>query len=200
MFNQFCRSFAGSTLADIKVSLLIVDVELLAPNDQNLQYWCFQCYSTFGWEWDTGRLDRKWKVWGQCFSSWIMEKWPLGMMICERTTETALRRYPSSSHLMMSMFCFDATVSIYWNPCSLNILWNYCSASPSDNIIFMQNIYLPPLVWKNIRQPLISKEYLIFFEMRGRWQMFCIKLMLSEGDALQSIHKKLLCVSRLPLW
>jgi hypothetical protein len=31
MFNQFCRSFAGSTLADIKISLLIVDVELLAP-------------------------------------------------------------------------------------------------------------------------------------------------------------------------
>jgi hypothetical protein len=62
------------------------------------------------------------------------------MMICERTTETALRRYPSSSHLMMSMFCFDAAVSIYWNPCSLNILWNYCSASPSDNIIFMQNM------------------------------------------------------------
>ncbi len=31
MFSQFCRSFAGSTLADIKVSLLIVDVKLLAP-------------------------------------------------------------------------------------------------------------------------------------------------------------------------
>jgi len=54
------------------------------------------------------------------------------------------------------MFCFDAAVSIYWNPCSLNILWNDCSASPYDNIIFMQNICLPPLVWKNIRQPLIS--------------------------------------------
>lgn len=77
-------------------------------------------------------------------------------MICERTTETAFKRYPSSSHLMMSMFCFDAAVSIYWNPCSVNILWNDCSASPYDNIIFMQNICLPPLVWKNIRQPLIS--------------------------------------------
>jgi hypothetical protein len=66
-----------------------------------------------------------------------------------------------------------------------NFLWIDCSASPSDNINFMQNICHLPLISKNIRYSFEMRGCLIFFQTRGGRQMFCMKMMLSEGDALQ---------------